>query len=174
MTMRSLRNVLTAVLATLAGGLAACTEQGPPTFQGWVEAESPSPPAQSLHRGAGVVLVVEDREEVRVLACRMLEALGYQALAAANGAEALAVARRHEHSIPLVLTDVIMPGMNGRQLADQLQRDYPGMRAVFMSGYSDRVLTNTGTLDSRTPYLKKPFTMSQLADILRRVTETGQ
>jgi len=145
-----------------------------PRIQGWVEAESPSPPAQSLHRGAGVVLVVEDREEVRVLACRMLEALGYQALAAANGAEALAVARRHEHSIPLVLTDVIMPGMNGRQLADQLQRDYPGMRAVFMSGYSDRVLTNTGTLDSRTPYLKKPFTMSQLADILRRVTETGQ
>ena len=118
--------------------------------------------------GIGLVLVVEDREDVRALTCRMLEELGYQTLDAGSGSEALALARRH-HPIPVLLTDVIMPGMNGREVAGEFRRLNPQGKVVFMSGYTDRVLTSARTLDSDTPYLQKPFTLAQLGDILRRV-----
>ncbi|HWC98743.1 MAG TPA: PAS domain S-box protein, partial [Candidatus Sulfopaludibacter sp.] len=131
-------------------------------------AEVPAAPARE-HRGGGAVLVVEDREDVRTLTCRMLASLGYQPVAAASGAEALVIVSAHQEPIPLLLTDVIMPGMNGRELADQLHRIYPTMKAIFMSGYTDRILTNTGTLDSNTHYLQKPFTMVQLAEVIRAV-----
>jgi PAS domain S-box-containing protein len=126
--------------------------------------------AAESQRGAGVVLVVEDRDEVRSLICRMLEELGYRALAAAAGAEALSLARRHPEPIPVLLTDVVMPGMNGREVADELQRLYPSMKAIFMSGYTDRILSDSGALDRGGLYLQKPFTLSQLAGILRQVS----
>jgi two-component system, cell cycle sensor histidine kinase and response regulator CckA len=140
-----------------------------PRIQDPAEAEPHGSSAERSHRGAGMVLVVEDREEVRILTCLMLEELGYQTLAAASGAEALVIARRHQGPIPLLLTDVVMPGMNGRELADQLHQIYPGMKAIFTSGYTDQILTNTGTLDSYTSYLQKPFTLPQLAEILQQV-----
>jgi two-component system cell cycle sensor histidine kinase/response regulator CckA len=124
---------------------------------------------ETAHRGTGPVLVVEDREEVRLLTCRMLEELGYETLEAAGGGEALAIARGLGRSIPLLLTDVIMPGMNGRELADQFHRLDPKTKTIFMSGYTDRVLTDTHALDSNTPYLQKPFTLAQLSEILRKV-----
>jgi nitrogen-specific signal transduction histidine kinase/CheY-like chemotaxis protein len=143
-----------------------------PRIEGPAEPAPNSPPAQPSHRAGGVVLVVEDREDVRVLTCAMLEELGYRALAAAGGVEALEIVRRHRDPIPLLLTDVVMPGMNGRELWDQLHRIYPAMRAVFMSGYSDRILSNLGTLDSSSHYLQKPFTLARLADALRQASET--
>jgi CheY-like chemotaxis protein len=127
--------------------------------------------AETAHRGAGTVLVVEDREEVRFMTCRMLEELGYDTLEATGGAEALSVAGAHPHPIPVLLTDVVMPGMNGRELADQFHQIYPGMKTIFMSGYTDRILTGAHTLDTHTPYLQKPFTLAQLAEILRKVQE---
>ncbi|MDR3702253.1 MAG: PAS domain S-box protein [Candidatus Sulfopaludibacter sp.] len=123
---------------------------------------------ETTQRGVGPVLVVEDREDVRDLTCRMLEELGYETLLAASGAEALAIARGQGRSIPLLLTDVIMPGMNGRELADQFRRLDPKIKIIFMSGYTDRVLAGSHTLDSDTPYLQKPFTLAQLAEILRK------
>jgi PAS domain S-box-containing protein len=125
--------------------------------------------SKSLHRGTGMVLVAEDRAEVRTLVCRMLEELGYRTLAATSGSEALALARRYEHPIPLLLTDVVMPGMNGRELADQLRQAYPDMKAVFMSGYPGRILSSTDSLDCHEHYLQKPFTLNQLAEILSLV-----
>ncbi len=116
-----------------------------------------------------MVLVVEDREEVRTLTCRMLQELGYETLAAAGGDEALAAARRHPGPIPLLLTDVVMPGMNGREVAEHLRLVHPGIKAIFMSGYTDRILTKAGTIDSAAAYLQKPFTLAQLAEILRQV-----
>ncbi len=104
-----------------------------------LEAEPQSSSTRSPYAGTSMVLVVEDRTEVRDLACRMIEELGHQTLAAASGAEALTVARRHQGPIPLLLTDVIMPGMNGRELAAQLRQVYPKMTVVFMSGYADSI-----------------------------------
>ena len=128
-------------------------------------------PAEPPRRGVGPVLVVEDREDVRALTCRMLEELGYRTLAAASGSEALALARGQGRFIPYLLTDVIMPGMNGRELADQFRRLHPKVKTIFMSGYSDRVLSGKHTPDSDTPYLQKPFTLAQLADVLRKVED---
>ena len=125
-------------------------------------------PGQRPERGTGMVLVVEDREDVRTLICRMLDELGYQVLSAAGGPEALEIAREQAEPIPLVLTDVIMPGMNGRDLVHEIRRLYPGIRAIFMSGYSDRILSDTGALDSPASYLQKPFTLAQLAGALRQ------
>ena len=143
-----------------------------PCIQGPAGTEPEAVLTERPHRGGGVVLVVEDREEVRTLTCRMLEELGYTALAAASGDEALTVARRHSGTIPLLLTDVVMPGMNGREVADQLQQIQPGMKAIFMSGYTDRILTNTGSLDSAAAYLQKPFSLDQLAEILRQAEKS--
>jgi two-component system cell cycle sensor histidine kinase/response regulator CckA len=128
-------------------------------------------PAEYPYRGAGVVLVVEDRREVRTLTCGMLERLGYRAMGAASGAEAVVIARQHQGPIPLLLTDVVMPGMNGREVVDQLHQIYPRMKVIFMSGYTDRILTDTGKLDPSTEYLQKPFTLNQLAEVLRRADE---
>ncbi len=89
-------------------------------------------------------------------------------MGAANGAEALLIAKEHKGAIPFLLTDVMMPGINGREVAEQLRRMNPQMKVIFMSGYSDRILSNAGELQLSTLYLQKPFTVAQLADILRR------
>jgi PAS domain S-box-containing protein len=138
-------------------------------------AAGPEPAASaSGHRGSGTVLVVEDREEVRRLTCQMLEQLGYETLPAASGAEALAIAACQPDPIPLLLTDVVIPGMNGLEVADRVQRLYPQIRVVFMSGYTDRILAHDGALDSSAAYLQKPFTLSELAAALRKVEQTPQ
>ena len=113
-------------------------------------------------RGHGTVLVVEDREEVRVLTTHLLEELGYRVLSAACGTEAIAAAERETGAIDLLLTDVIMPGMNGREVADVLMPLRPGMKVIFMSGYTNQLLG-----DSSVPYLQKPFTRSKLIQLLR-------
>jgi CheY-like chemotaxis protein len=123
------------------------------------------------HRGEGLVLVVDDRDEVRTLTCRMLEELGYRTLAASSGVEAIAVAGRHDGPIPVLLTDVVMPGMDGREVGLELLRRYPNMKTIFMSGYTDQLLTGDGSLDSASVYLQKPFTLAQLAASLRQVEE---
>jgi PAS domain S-box-containing protein len=142
-----------------------------PRIEKRAEPQSASP--GRARRGTGTVLVVEDRADVRTMVCHMLQELGYQTLAADSGAEALLVAAGHRQPIPLLLTDVIMPGMNGRELADQFEQFSPGTKTIFMSGYSDRILTSTDTPDSRAPYLQKPFTLAQLAEILREVEDAN-
>ena len=115
----------------------------------------------------GTVLVVEDRPDVRAVTCGMVEQLGYRVLAAANGAEAVTIARQHQGPIPLLLTDVIMPGMNGREVAENLCRMKPEMKVVYMSGFTGQVLSETGEFDASIGYLQKPFTLAQLAETLR-------
>jgi nitrogen-specific signal transduction histidine kinase/CheY-like chemotaxis protein len=131
-----------------------------------------APEAQG-RRGSGPVLVVDDREDVRALACRMLNQLGYRTLSAASGPEALAIARSHEDPIPLLLTDVLMPGMNGRELADEFCRRYPATKTMFMSGYTDQALSSSGVLEPGTFYLQKPFTIGQLADFVAGVEQAS-
>jgi two-component system, cell cycle sensor histidine kinase and response regulator CckA len=113
------------------------------------------------------VLVVEDRPEVRAVTCGMVEQLGYRVLGAANGAEAVTIAQHHQGAIPLLLTDVVMPGMNGREVAEHLCQIKPEMKVVYMSGFTGDLLTETGKLDALTSYLQKPFTLAELAETLR-------
>jgi len=115
-------------------------------------------------RDAGTVLVVEDQDEVRGLACTILRESGYDVLEAAGGDEALRLARRHDGPIRLLLTDVIMPGMNGKELAARMAPVRPSTRVIFMSGYTDRV-----SLDDNAPFLEKPFTATRLLERVRQV-----
>ena len=130
------------------------------------QAEHPEPARQRL-RGTETVLVVEDQPHVRKLTCAMLEEFGYQTLEAAHGEEALRLATTHEGSLDLVLTDVIMPGMNGAELANRLKaiRRTP---VLFMSGYSGNV---EGGYDLKIAYIRKPFTPDSLAQKVREILD---
>jgi CheY-like chemotaxis protein len=125
---------------------------------------SPSPP-----RGhSETVLVVEDEPAIRGLACEMLEAHGYQAIAAASGEEALGLAVRHPGPIDLLLSDVVMPGFAGPALAERFAVVRPRARVLFMSGYAGADLARRGVEDEASDVLPKPFTAEAL---LRRVRE---
>ncbi|MBU0705579.1 MAG: response regulator, partial [Chloroflexi bacterium] len=107
------------------------------------------------------VLVVEDEPAVRKLAVRILQQQGYRVLDAADGLEALQVSSEHQGPIDLLLTDVVMPRLNGKELADQLQVLRPETRVLFMSGYSDHILTRYQARDD-IAFLAKPFTLETL------------
>jgi two-component system cell cycle sensor histidine kinase/response regulator CckA len=109
------------------------------------------------------ILLAEDDEAVRAIARETLERVGYRVLSAPNGMDALALADGHDGAIDLLLTDVIMPGMNGRQLADALAQRQPGLRVLFASGYTDNVLMDQGALAPGVRLLDKPFTPAALA-----------
>jgi PAS domain S-box-containing protein len=129
-------------------------------------ADPPEAPAPS--RGSETILLVEDETSLRAIAREILEEHGYRILEAERGDEALAVARRHAEPIHLLLTDVVMPGMNGRALAEALVAERPSLRVLYMSGYTDDVIADRGVLEPGTRLLMKPFTAAAL---LRRVHE---
>jgi PAS domain S-box-containing protein len=134
-----------------------------PRMAGAAAAEATTPEKRAVPQSAGTVLVVEDQDEVRSLACTILRQGGFDVLDAADGDEALKLARRFSGSIRLMLTDVIMPGMNGKELAARMSTVRPAMRVVYMSGYTDRI-----SLDDNAVLLEKPFTAERL---LARVRE---
>jgi CheY-like chemotaxis protein len=121
------------------------------------------------HRGSETVLVVEDRDDVRRLVVRALRACGYQVVEAASGMEAIATSDAHGGPIDLLLTDVVMPGLNGRQLATRLRQQRPGLLVLYMSGYSDERLGDGDELDAGTNYIQKPFTPDDLAARVRAI-----
>jgi CheY-like chemotaxis protein len=123
-------------------------------------AEGPNP------GGAETVLLVEDVQSVRWLAHRSLQKSGYHVLEAGDGAEALAVAERHGGPIHLLVTDVVMPAMGGRELAERLTALRPGMRVLFVSGYTDDVVILNGC-----HFLAKPFTQAALLRKIREVLD---
>ncbi|OGK88257.1 MAG: hypothetical protein A2X52_03875 [Candidatus Rokubacteria bacterium GWC2_70_16] len=131
----------------------------------------PSPDRDDAPRGSETILMVEDDAEVGDLTREMLEALGYAVLHASRPGEALASAEGCPGAIHLLLTDVVMPGMSGRDLADRVSRQRPGIRVLFMSGYTDNILAPHGVLDAGTALLQKPFTPVALARKLREVLD---
>jgi two-component system cell cycle sensor histidine kinase/response regulator CckA len=129
---------------------------------------APAPPKSRAGKGGGeVVLVVEDEDGLRGLIVELLESLGYRVLQAARGAEALEIARRHPGRIDLLLTDVVMPGQNGRELARQLRGLRPEIRVVMMSGYATDALAGENGMPAATRLLNKPFSQEDLASTLR-------
>ncbi|MCW7753269.1 PAS domain S-box protein [Desulfobotulus sp. H1] len=122
--------------------------------------------------GEECILVVEDEPALLRLTSRMLQQLGYTTLSAAGPAEALMLSRDHTGQIHLLLTDVVMPEMNGRDLAEKLTQHYPQMNCLFMSGYTANVIAHHGVLKPDVQFIQKPFSIKQLAEKIR--TALGQ
>ena len=121
--------------------------------------------------GTETVLVVEDEGAVRDQAVLVLESYGYTVLDAADGQAALEISRSHPGPVDLLLTDVIMPGLNGRELADLLQPERPEMRVLYMSGYTGDAIENHGVLAEGVAFLPKPFTLEDLLRKVRKVLD---
>ena len=121
--------------------------------------------------GSETILLVEDEDSVRDLAQRMLQSRGYKVLAARHGGDALQMAFAAEQQIDLVVTDVVMPGMNGRQLVEALRARTPGVRVLYMSGYTDDDFVRRGLLASNVSFLQKPFTGKSLGRRVRSVLD---
>jgi CheY-like chemotaxis protein len=124
-----------------------------------------------LPGGTETVLLVEDEHTVRNLCSRILGGLGYQVTQARSGAEAVAAAADRADRIDLLLTDVVMPGMSGKELATRLVRHHPEMKVLFMSGYTDDAIVHHGVLDEGVSFIGKPYTPSALARKVREVLE---
>jgi two-component system cell cycle sensor histidine kinase/response regulator CckA len=123
-------------------------------------------------RGSETVLVAEDEEAVRALACRILRGGGYEVLEAADGIEAVRISEEHSGEIKLVLTDVIMPGMGGKDLIARLRTARPNIKALYVSGYTDNSIVHHGMLESGVAFLQKPFTSDRLARKIREVLDS--
>jgi two-component system cell cycle sensor histidine kinase/response regulator CckA len=117
--------------------------------------------------GVETVLIAEDEQVVRQLVAEMLGRFGYSVIAAANGAEALEQLDEHAGDIDLLLTDIVMPGMNGRDLAAIVRERCPETRVLFMSGYPGDAVASHGALQPGTELLEKPFTATSLGTIVR-------
>ena len=124
-----------------------------------------------MPRGGETILLVEDEDSLRELARVVLESSGYKVLSTRDGAEAMKVCRDHEDAIQLLFTDVVMPKMSGRQLADLLAAARPDMKVLYMSGYTDDTIVRHGIEDAATNFLFKPFTPVTLAQKVREVLD---
>ena len=124
--------------------------------------------------GDETILLVEDDESVRDLARNVLQSHGYTIIEARNGQEALSVAKHHPGPIHLLLTDVVMPGISGEQLAKQLTQARPDLKTLFMSGYTNNTIMHRGVLEPGIAFLQKPFSPTDLAGQVRQVLDTSQ
>ena len=129
---------------------------------------TPSGELPTVAGGFGTILVVEDEDAVRLFVQRALTSAGYTTLVAASGPEALALVREQGDSIDLVLTDVVMPGMVGTRLVEELRRLYVTAPVVYMTGYTDDEVIRRGVTQSRTMLLQKPFTVTDLANTVQK------
>jgi CheY-like chemotaxis protein len=119
--------------------------------------------------GRGTVLLVEDSDLVRDVVAKFLEEGGFAVLQASGGEEALALARRGDARIDLLLTDIVMPSMNGLELADRVERERPGVRILFMTGYAEEVVADVGILGVDRECIGKPFTQEQITKRVRKL-----
>lgn len=119
------------------------------------------------------VLLVEDESMVRAMAQKVLTRVGYTVLPAANADECMELLDNYEGPLDLILTDVVLPGMNGRALVEEVNRRFPSARALFMSGYTNEVITKHGVLEEGIAFIQKPFTVLQLTARVREVLKGG-
>ena len=130
--------------------------------------------AKALPRGLETILVVEDEPTILEISKLMLERQGYTVLAAATPLESLRLARERQGGIHLLMTDVVMPEMDGRELATRLLALHPGLKCLFMSGYTANVIARHGVLDEGMHFIQKPFTIPDLAAKVRGMLEGAE
>lgn len=129
------------------------------------------PDSEEMKKGTETVFIVEDESSIRDLVFQILEPLGYNLISADSGEEALSLLQTFNGRIDLLLTDIIMPGINGRQLAERVEELFPDIKIIFMSGYSDDLLQNRG-IGQTVELLAKPLTPMKLSRTIRRVLDT--
>jgi PAS domain S-box-containing protein len=140
-----------------------------PRAEGRPRPEAPPPPRAA--GGTETLLLVEDEPAVREVSHEVLLSRGYRVLAAGSAAEAEVILSRRDKPVDLVVTDVVMPGLSGRELYERLAQRWPGLRVIFVSGYTDDVVLRRGVVEAGTPFLQKPFTGEALAALVRRVLD---
>ena len=126
---------------------------------------------EELPHGSETILLVEDEEVVRKLAVRILKRQGYTVLEGSHGNEAIDVCKQHKGPVHLLLTDVVMPQMSGRELAERITSIRPGIKILYMSGYTDNTIAHHGILDKGMNFIQKPFTVDGLARKVREVLD---
>ncbi len=162
-----------AILTEASGAIDVESEPGGgTTFRIWLPAHRPVSPASAGEHeeefsGTETILVVEDEPAVRALVARVLEQIGYTVLTVNDPISALAHFAPGVSPPDLLLTDVVLPGMNGRQLADQLRQSVDGLRVLFMSGYTDDAVVVRGVLSEEMAFIQKPFSRAKLARAVR-------
>jgi CheY-like chemotaxis protein len=134
-------------------------------------AGGPDAGGQSLPRGTETVLLVEDEEAVRTLTRQALAACGYRVLEAADGAQGLHLAELQGGRFDLLVTDLVMPRMGGRELAERLTAMRPGVKVLYLSGYTDDAVVRQGVLEAQAHFLQKPFSVQALARKVRAVLD---
>jgi PAS domain S-box-containing protein len=163
------------------GFISTCSEPGQGTMitihlprhaekSGQAQNESPVQPDV---RGRETILLAEDEPSILKLTTTMLEKLGYTVLAASTPGEAIRLAREHTGNVHLLITDVVMPEMNGRDLAKNVLSIYPDIRRLFMSGYTADVIAHHGVLDEGVYFIQKPFALKELAAKVRETLDAG-
>lgn len=143
-----------------------------PRVQEHAEAETTEAP-EAVPAGTETLLVVEDEDQVRAILEQMLKELGYKVIAAASGPEALDLARKQAGLIDLMITDLVMPQMSGRELVDRMRQQEPNIKVLFMSGYTDDAIVRHGLLDASLEFLQKPFDAAGVASKVRQVLDGG-
>jgi len=128
--------------------------------------------ATALPRGGETVLVVEDEDGVRALECRALASQGYSVLNASNAADAIEVTHRHNGAIDLLVTDVVMPGTSGAELARSLKERWSSLKVLFTSGYTDNAIIHHGVRTDKSEFLAKPFGPQALVRKVREVLDS--
>jgi two-component system cell cycle sensor histidine kinase/response regulator CckA len=162
------------------GSVSVASEQGEgATFRVYLPQAGPASSGSvetaletGVSRGSETILLVEDEETVRILVRRILEARGYLVLDARSAGDALLLCEQHKGTIHLLLTDVVMPRMSGRELADRLAPLRPEMKVLYMSGYTDDAVIRHGIRNSEVAFLQKPITPETLTRKLREVLES--
>ncbi|MEK7381167.1 MAG: response regulator, partial [Gemmatimonadota bacterium] len=152
-------------------GQGSCFRIYLPEVEGAPQGGHAAPKEKGVTAGSETILLVEDEEAVRRFVRRRLEASGYTVLEASNGREALRVAERHAGAIHLLISDVVMPEMGGRVLAEQLGSARPDLKVLLVSGYTDDAVLRAGVMQASRAFLQKPFTPAGLVQKVREVLD---
>ena len=139
----------------------------------WSEtvAQAATASARGMTAGKGTILVVDDTREIREVVRRVLSFAGYQVLTAEHGDDALRVLHDHDGRVDLLLTDVVMPGLTGRELANRVHAGYPAVRVLFTSGYANDAIARHGVLAEGVQFIAKPYSLQALARKVREVLD---